>query len=152
MNDPDQPTRETFSQLAASTDAQSKFFNSLVNFMSTHGFDGVDVDWEYPGMLRRVLECLIRVDLTCLVAPERSGNTADFANFISFLKNLRNALGGGGHKYGLTLTLPSSYWYMQHFDIKGMVDIVDWFNVMTYDLHGKSLCIALLRETTDAQV
>ena len=25
---------------------------------------------------------------------------------------------------------------MQNFDIKALADIVDWFNVMTYDLHG----------------
>ena len=118
MNDPDQPTAATFSTLAGSTSAQSAFFNSLVIFMSTYGFDGVDIDWEYP------------------VAPERSGNTVDFANYVSFLKNLRNALGSGGHNYGLTITLPSSYWYMQNFDIKSIEPIVDWFNVMTYDLHG----------------
>jgi GH18 family chitinase len=46
MNDPDQPTRETFSKLAASETAQAKFFSSLMNFMSNYGFDGVDVDWE----------------------------------------------------------------------------------------------------------
>jgi len=47
------------------------------------------------------------------VAPERSGNTADFANYVSFLKNLRNALGSAGGRYGLTITIPSSYWYMR---------------------------------------
>lgn len=118
MNDPDQPTAKTFSQLAASADNQAKFFRSLVNFMSTYGFDGVDIDWEYP------------------VAPERSGQPADYKNYVSFLKNLKNALGQGGHKYGLTLTLPSSYWYMQNFDIKGLEPLVDWFNLMTYDIHG----------------
>ncbi|KAF2730320.1 glycoside hydrolase [Polyplosphaeria fusca] len=118
MNDPDQPTAKTFSNLAGSTDAQKKFFSSLLNFMSTYGFDGVDIDWEYP------------------VAPERSGKPDDFANYVSFLKNLRNALGSDGHTYGLTLTLPSSYWYLQHFDIKGMSQHIDWFNMMSYDLHG----------------
>lgn len=45
MNDPDQPTAATFSNLAASTSAQSSFFSSLLSFMSTYGFDGVDIDW-----------------------------------------------------------------------------------------------------------
>lgn len=45
MNNPDQPTAKTFSQLAASPTAQKAFFSSLVNFMSTYGFDGVDIDW-----------------------------------------------------------------------------------------------------------
>jgi chitinase len=45
MNDPDEPTATTFSQLAASTSAQEAFFSSLLSFLSTYGFDGVDIDW-----------------------------------------------------------------------------------------------------------
>jgi chitinase len=45
MNDPDQPTAKTLSQLAASPSAQNAFFQSLLKFMSTYGFDGVDIDW-----------------------------------------------------------------------------------------------------------
>jgi chitinase len=45
MNDPDQPTATTFSDLAASSSAQGSFFKSLVTFMGTYGFDGVDIDW-----------------------------------------------------------------------------------------------------------
>lgn len=45
MNDPDQPTVHTFSDLAASPEAQTKFFASLRSFMKTWGFDGVDLDW-----------------------------------------------------------------------------------------------------------
>jgi chitinase len=93
MNDPGQPTATTFSDLAGSSSAQSAFFSSLISFLQTWGFDGVDIDWEYP------------------VATERSGKPEDFQNFVSFLKNLRSALGGSGHNYGLTITVPSSYWY-----------------------------------------
>ncbi|KAF2966776.1 hypothetical protein GQX73_g6779 [Xylaria multiplex] len=114
MNDPDQPTKRTFSELAASTANQNAFFKSLVSFMNKYGFDGVDIDWEYP------------------VAEERSGAPEDFKNYVSFLKNLRGILGSKG----LSITLPASYWYLQHFDIKNMEPIVDWFNMMSYDLHG----------------
>ncbi|KAI0536383.1 chitinase [Xylaria digitata] len=113
MNDPDQPTKRTFSELAASTANQNAFFKSLISFINKYGFDGVDIDWEYP------------------VAEERSGAPEDF-NYVSFLKNLRGALGSRG----LSITLPASYWYLQHFDIKNMEPIVDWFNMMSYDLHG----------------
>ncbi|EAW11971.1 uncharacterized protein ACLA_007300 [Aspergillus clavatus NRRL 1] len=54
------------------------------------------------------------------IATERSGKPADFTNYVSFLKKLKDALGSDGHKYGLTITLSLPY----------------WFNVMTYDLHG----------------
>lgn len=45
MNDVDQPTATTFSDLAASDDAQSSFFDSLLNFMDAYEFDGADIDW-----------------------------------------------------------------------------------------------------------
>lgn len=70
------------------------------------------------------------------VAPERSGNPDDLENYPTFLKNLKNALGSSGHNYGLSITIPSSYWYMQNFDIVSIAKVIDWFNVMTYDLHG----------------
>lgn len=118
MNDADQPTATTFSDLAALTSAQKAFFKSLLSFMTTYGFDGVDIDWEYP------------------VALERSGKAADLKNYPTFLQNLKTALGSTGHNYGLSITVPSSYWYMQNFDIVAIEKTIDWFNVMTYDLHG----------------
>ncbi|KAH9478589.1 Chitotriosidase-1 [Psilocybe cubensis] len=118
MNDPDQPTATTFSDLAGSSDAQSKFFASVLSFLETYGFDGVDIDWEYP------------------VAPERSGKPDDYKNYVTFLQNLRNALHSTGHNYGLTITIPSSFWYLQHFDIVNIEKTIDWFNLMSYDLHG----------------
>jgi chitinase len=82
--------------------------------MSTYGFDGVDIDWEYP------------------VDPDRGGKPADYKNFVTWMTNLKSALG----KKGLSVTLPSSYWYLQNFDIKELEKSVDWFNMMLYDLHG----------------
>lgn len=70
------------------------------------------------------------------MAPERSGNVADYVNYVSFLKNLKAALTASGHDYGLSITIPASYWYLQNFDIVNIEPIVDWFNMMTYDLHG----------------
>jgi chitinase len=41
-----------------------------------------------------------------------------------------------GSKYGYTITLPASYWYLQHFELGKHQESVNWFNLMTYDLHG----------------
>ncbi|KAJ9154789.1 Family 18 glycoside hydrolase [Pleurostoma richardsiae] len=80
------------------------------------GFTGVDIDWEYPE------------------APDRNGRGEDFANFPKFLARLRATL--NNYHYGLSITLPASFWYLQHFDIQALEESVDWFNVMSYDLHG----------------
>ncbi|KAF5648627.1 class V chitinase [Fusarium sp. NRRL 52700] len=45
FNDPS-PTVTTFSDIARSETNQRTFIKSLVSFMATYGFDGVDIDWD----------------------------------------------------------------------------------------------------------
>jgi chitinase len=99
-----------FSQLTADASYRATFIASAIQFMKTYAFDGIDIDWEYP------------------VASDRGGNEADFANYVTFLSELSTACGS---TYGISATLPSSYWYMQGFDIVGMEPYVDWFNLMS---------------------
>ncbi|KAL4941641.1 glycoside hydrolase superfamily [Aspergillus oleicola] len=35
----------------------------------------------------------------------------------------------------ITCTLPSSYWYMQNFNLKSMQKYISFFNIMSYDYH-----------------
>lgn len=64
------------------------------------------------------------------MAPERNGRPEDYANFPSWLTNLRADFAATGHNWGITITLPSSFWYLQNFDIVKLEPIVDWFNMM----------------------
>lgn len=48
-------------------------------------------------------------------------------------KEIKDTFAG---KYGYTITLPSSYWYLKHFELAKHQDSVSWFNLMSYDLHG----------------
>lgn len=115
FNDPG-PTATTFSDLSASVPRQKVFMESLLSFMSTYGFDGIDLDWEYPK------------------ASDRSGREVDFDNFPKFMARLKDTLSAASK--GLTITLPASYWYLQNFDITNLAKSVDWFNIMSYDIHG----------------
>nr|AIT18894.1 chitinase [Hirsutella thompsonii] len=117
FNDPG-PTQSTFSLVAKVPAARELFFNSLITFMINNGFDGVDLDWEYPA------------------ANDRGGKPEDFKNLVAFIAKLRSRLDASGKDFGLSITLPSSYWYMQHFDVIALEPHVDWFNMMTYDIHG----------------
>ncbi|ROW01932.1 hypothetical protein VMCG_05588 [Cytospora schulzeri] len=109
------PTRTAFSDMASSSGNRKKFISELTTFMEHYGFDGVDLDWEYPQ------------------ADDRGGKTADKDNYVSLVKELRAAF---GDRYGISMTLPTSYWYLQHFDLEAIQPNVDWFNFMAYDLHG----------------
>lgn len=109
------PTQTAFSEMTSTSGNRQKFISGLIRFMDTYGFDGVDLDWEYPG------------------ADDRGGKSQDTANYVSLAAELRAAF---GTKYGISMTLPTSYWYLQHFDLLGIQKSVDWFNLMAYDLHG----------------
>ena len=105
------PTREAFSDMVSTAGNRQKFIQGLIKFMDTYGFDGVDLDWEYPG------------------ADDRGGKSSDSANYVLLAQELKAAFGS---KYGISMTLPTSYWYLQHFDVKGLQDSIDWFNLMAY--------------------
>jgi GH18 family chitinase len=108
-------TRTAFSDMVSSSANRKAFISSLSQFLQTYGFDGVDLDWEYPS------------------ADDRGGVKADKVNLNTFLKELKQAFGG---RYGISITLPASYWYLQGFDVKTIQYYVDWMNVMSYDIHG----------------
>ncbi|KAH8799635.1 glycoside hydrolase family 18 protein [Xylogone sp. PMI_703] len=105
---------QIFSEMTSTSANRAKFIQSAIKLMQTYGFDGIDIDWEYPA------------------ASDRGGVPADTENFVTFLSELRAAC---STTYEISLTLPSSYWYLQGFDVKVM-EYVDWANFMAYDIHG----------------
>ena len=107
-----------FSQLAKNDSALSRFVTNAVSAMKEVGFNGIDIDWEYP-------------------------ESADTANFVKLLQQLRTELDNQGKKdntyYSLTIavgagidkiqTLSNSQW-------QTIESVVDHIGVMTYDFHG----------------
>lgn len=109
FNDPG-PTRTTFSDVARSTENMDKFIKSVIKFLQKYDFDGIDLDWEYP------------------VADDRGGRGEDYKNFVTLSKRLKQALKTTSRD-GYSITVPASFWYLQHFDIKGLEPHVDFFNM-----------------------
>lgn len=98
--------------------------------MNEYGFDGVDIDWEYPA------------------AEERGGKHSDTANFVELVKEMRAAFGPA---IGISITIPAGACefllvrikasadgtdYMKGFDLQGMQPYVDMINIMSYDMRG----------------
>ncbi|KAL2880734.1 hypothetical protein SGCOL_003761 [Colletotrichum sp. CLE4] len=115
FSDVNRTTHTTWHDICASPAARAAFIASGKSFMDKYGFQGMDLDWEYPG------------------DPKRGGSRADIANFVLLLKEMRAAYGSN---YGISLTLAPDYWYLRWFDGKGLEPYVDHFGFMTYDLHG----------------
>jgi GH18 family chitinase len=52
------------------------------------------------------------------------------------MANLKKALKASRGRDSLSITLPASYWYLQHFNIAKLEGSVNFFNIMSYNLHG----------------
>lgn len=118
FSDNDTYTQPIFGNVARSSSNRQLFANELVAFLTYYGFDGVDLDWEYPG------------------ASDRGGKEEDTKNYVELVKTLRATFDKTGRSLGITFTAPSSYWYLRWFDLPGMMKYCDWVNLMSYDLHG----------------
>lgn len=118
FSDYGQPTQHVFSTIAADDSLRKQVASDIARFMSIHGFDGLDIDWEYPG------------------APDRGGRPEDTSNFVLLLEEVRNAFAMYSQTMGLTFTAPASYWYLRWFDLPNMLRYAEWVNFMTFDLHG----------------
>ena len=51
-------TATAWSNMAASSANRAAFIASLLQFMKTYGFDGADLDWEYPGIFSHFFTCI----------------------------------------------------------------------------------------------
>ncbi|PGH27225.1 hypothetical protein AJ80_01182 [Polytolypa hystricis UAMH7299] len=113
------PTRTAWSDMASTKETRGKFINSLMDLFETFDLDGVDLDWEYP------------------VADDRGGKDDDYANYVHLIKEMRKEFRERNPSWGISMAIPASYWYLQNFDIAALEPLVDWFNLMSYDIHGK---------------
>ncbi|MCE9620039.1 MAG: cellulose binding domain-containing protein [Planctomycetes bacterium] len=110
-------------------DAQKRadFAKSAVYVMARYGFDGIDIDWEYPG----------GGGFDGDVPADRA---TDGANYLLLLQALRSRMNQqsalDGHTYYLSIAAPAGDAHIADIDPAAIASIVDWINVMSYDFHG----------------
>jgi chitinase len=123
-----------FSAIASSQAGREKFVKSCIDmFIKGHFadgidqpgiFDGIDVDWEYPG--------------SCGATCDYS--EADRENFVALLEEFRTRLDlqatADGRDYLLTIAAPAGQEHYEPIDMAAIEPSLDWINVMTYDFHG----------------
>ncbi len=114
-----------FSDAALTPESRLLFAQSAVDFVTRYGFDGVDIDWEFPtgGGLAGNIE-----------RPE------DLENFVLLLQALREQLDAQGSRDGkeylLTIALPAAPSAYRPLDWERIHPLLDWVNVMSYDMNG----------------
>ncbi len=125
-----------FPKVAASETARKNFARNIAEAAHLYGYDFVDIDWEYPTADRNPDPSGngVTVDKGC------KGSPADKENFTLLLQELRNALDSYGKKdgkhYELSVAMSASPAMMKQIEYDKVLDIVDFANMMTYDLNG----------------
>ncbi|GAB4179888.1 MAG: hypothetical protein Fur0032_20650 [Terrimicrobiaceae bacterium] len=100
---------------------------SAVYVMKRYGFDGIDIDWEYPGGGG--------LDQAAMADP--SGDSQNFLLLLQAMRDELNRQGAlDGRKYYLSIAAPGGDDKISRFDPAAVANIVDWINVMTYDFAG----------------
>ena len=114
-----------FSDIALSDESRAKFAKSCATFVNKYAFDGIDIDWEYPGGGG---------------AEPGKGRAEDAENFVTLIRTVRAALDAQGKadgaKYLLTIAAPAGPQNFPKIRASDVHASLDWINVMTYDYTG----------------
>ena len=101
-----------FSMMARDPEKRTAFCQACKNHIDTYGFDGIDIDWEYPGG-----------------GPEGNEKSdADALNFNAVLRELRTTIGD------TKIISVASSADAKYIDWSEAILYVDYVNVMTYDM------------------
>ena len=125
-----------FPKIAASETTRKNFANNVAKFVHYYGYDFVDIDWEYPTADRDPDPegNGVAIDKGC------KGSAADTQNYTLLLQAIRDALDSYGAKddkhYELSVAMSASPKMMAAIEYEKVLKIVDFANMMTYDLNG----------------
>ena len=125
-------TCEIFSTIAASEAETRQFAKNILAFCRNWGFDGFDLDWEYPVVAgHNSLKKDANGDF--VATPQ------DYDNYINMLRILREEFHAENPSNPLVLTAAVGVGkpiVEAAYNIPAMIEHLDLINLMTYDLHG----------------
>jgi chitinase len=111
-----------FSDMALTRESRAVFEDSVMQFLTRYDLDGLDIDWEYPGM----------------PGSGHPFRAEDKQNFTSLLRELRqrfDASARRGRRLYLTIAMGASDEVIANTEMQKVQRYVDTVNLMTYDYY-----------------
>jgi chitinase len=112
---------DKYSRLVRSAAARKKFVNHVVGFLEKYGFDGLDLDWEYP---------------VCWQVDCKKGQPDEKENFAALVRELSEAFKPRQLLLSSAVS-PSKTVIDAGYDVPTLAKYFDWIAVMCYDYHGQ---------------
>ena len=103
---------EGFVSSTSTYELRAVFISSIIDKIIAFGYDGVDIDWEYPQTIEQK------------------------NNLTYFIEELDSVFYSFDPQLLITMAVPISNWSGQWLDMSALRPHVDFFNAMTYDIHG----------------
>ncbi len=113
-----------FSDMALNPQTRDAFIQSAVAFLEKYKLDGLDIDWEYPG----------------LPGNNNTHRPEDKENFTVLIRELRQALNantGNTRPYLLTIAAGAFQAYVDNTQMEEVAKYLDMIFLMTYDFTGE---------------
>jgi chitinase len=117
---------KNFSDAVLTDTSTHNFVSSAVSIVSKYNLDGIDIDWEYPGMM----------------GDSNMYRSEDKQHYTILFKDLRESVDSLSHithmKYYVTTAVGGSQDYIDHTEMDKVQQYTDYINVMSYDYAGGS--------------
>ena len=117
---------KNFSDAVLTDTSTRNFAYSAIDIVSKYNLDGVDIDWEYPGMIG---------DSNMFRPEDKEHYTLLFKDLREGLDSLNNLT---HRKYLITTAVGASQDYIDHTEMDKVQQYADYINIMSYDYVGGS--------------
>lgn len=109
-----------YARLVSNPKARKRFIESVLKFIERYGFEGLDLDWEYP---------------VCWQVDCSKGSKREKASFTALVRELHEAFKPRSLLLSAAVS-PSKVVIDAGYDVSSLAYYFDWISIMTYDFHG----------------
>lgn len=111
---------DKYARMVLDNEKRLKFVKNAVNFLEKYGFEGLDLDWEFP---------------VCWQVDCSRGSPEEKAAFTHLVRELSEAFRPRGLLLSAAVSASKNVIDLG-YDVPALSKYLDWIGIMSYDYHG----------------